>query len=88
MIYTSSRLCGYPPFYSQHGKAALSPGMRERIQKGCYDFPEKEWSRISKTGKWAGYDIEHNAGRHTSNTTQFNEMQYNYASLFLQQKNL
>ena len=45
-----SRLCGFPPFYSNHG-AAISPGMRKRIRQGQYDFPNPEWSRVSNQGK-------------------------------------
>lgn len=44
-----SRLCGYPPFYSNHG-AAISPGMKKRIRNGQYEFPNPEWSRVSKEG--------------------------------------
>ena len=47
---TMSRLCGFPPFYSNHG-AAISPGMRKRIRQGQYDFPNPEWSRVSNQGK-------------------------------------
>lgn len=43
------RLCGFPPFYSNHG-AAISPGMRKRIRQGQYDFPNPEWSRVSSQG--------------------------------------
>ena len=43
------RLCGYPPFYSNHG-AAISPGMRRRIRQGQYDFPNPEWNRVSNQG--------------------------------------
>ena len=44
------RLCGYPPFYSQHG-AAISPGMKTRIRSGQYDFPPNEWSHVSPAAK-------------------------------------
>uniref|UniRef100_A0A8C5TWU8 non-specific serine/threonine protein kinase n=1 Tax=Malurus cyaneus samueli TaxID=2593467 RepID=A0A8C5TWU8_9PASS len=37
-------LCGYPPFYSNHG-LAISPGMKKRIRMGQYEFPNPEWSR-------------------------------------------
>ncbi len=53
------RLCGYPPFYSNHG-LALSPGMRKRIRNGQYEFPNPEWSQVSEEGHF----IIHN----TSNT--------------------
>lgn len=43
-------LCGYPPFYSNHG-LAISPGMKKRIRAGQYDFPEPEWSHVSKDAK-------------------------------------
>lgn len=43
-------LCGFPPFYSNHG-AAISPGMRKRIRQGQYDFPNPEWSRVSNQAK-------------------------------------
>ncbi|KAJ8258274.1 hypothetical protein COCON_G00172860 [Conger conger] len=39
-------LCGYPPFYSNHG-LAISPGMKKRIRKGQYEFPNPEWSDVS-----------------------------------------
>ena len=47
--YLLYRLCGFPPFYSNHG-AAISPGMRKRIRQGQYDFPNPEWSRVSLQG--------------------------------------
>lgn len=40
------RLCGFPPFYSNHG-LAISPGMKKRITLGQYDFPAPEWSHVS-----------------------------------------
>ncbi|XP_076641148.1 MAP kinase-activated protein kinase 2-like isoform X2 [Halictus rubicundus] len=39
-------LCGFPPFYSNHG-LAISPGMKKRIRLGQYDFPAPEWSHVS-----------------------------------------
>lgn len=45
-----SRLCGYPPFYSNHG-LAISPGMKKRIRMGQYEFPNPEWSDVSEDGK-------------------------------------
>ena len=49
VCYLLYRLCGFPPFYSNHG-AAISPGMRKRIRQGQYDFPNPEWSRVSLQG--------------------------------------
>jgi len=55
-------LCGYPPFYSDHG-FSISPGMKKRIKQGNipylfyllvsgeYTFPDKEWKNISLTAK-------------------------------------
>ncbi|XP_012730348.1 MAP kinase-activated protein kinase 2 [Fundulus heteroclitus] len=43
-------LCGYPPFYSNHG-LAISPGMKKRIRMGQYEFPNPEWSDVSKEAK-------------------------------------
>ncbi|XP_013393146.1 MAP kinase-activated protein kinase 2 [Lingula anatina] len=43
-------LCGYPPFYSNHGMA-ISPGMKKRIRNGQYEFPNPEWNRVSKDAK-------------------------------------
>ncbi|CAH4036294.1 unnamed protein product [Pieris brassicae] len=43
-------LCGFPPFYSNHG-LAISPGMKKRIRLGQYDFPEPEWSNVSSDAK-------------------------------------
>ncbi|KAH7645028.1 MAP kinase-activated protein kinase 2 isoform X2 [Dermatophagoides farinae] len=43
-------LCGYPPFYSNHGMA-ISPGMKKRIRAGQYDFPDTEWRHVSKDAK-------------------------------------
>ena len=45
------RLCGYPPFYSNHG-LAISPGMKKRIRNGQYEFPNPEWSDVSEEGTW------------------------------------
>lgn len=44
------RLCGFPPFYSNHG-LAISPGMKKRIRLGQYDFPAPEWSNVSTEAK-------------------------------------
>ncbi|KAM8867135.1 MAP kinase-activated protein kinase 2 [Synchiropus splendidus] len=43
-------LCGYPPFYSNHG-LAISPGMKKRIRMGQYEFPNPEWSDVSDEAK-------------------------------------
>uniref|UniRef100_A0AAY4CWQ0 non-specific serine/threonine protein kinase n=2 Tax=Denticeps clupeoides TaxID=299321 RepID=A0AAY4CWQ0_9TELE len=43
-------LCGYPPFYSNHG-LAMSPGMKKRIRNGQYEFPNPEWSDVSEEAK-------------------------------------
>lgn len=45
-----SRLCGFPPFYSNHG-LAISPGMKKRIRLGQYDFPSPEWANVSQEAK-------------------------------------
>lgn len=50
MFYTFHRLCGYPPFYSNHG-LAISPGMKKRIRNGQYEFPNPEWCDVSEEGK-------------------------------------
>merc|ERR1712038_494606 len=43
-------LCGFPPFYSNHG-LAISPGMKQRIRSGRYEFPNPEWAQVSKDAK-------------------------------------
>nr|CAD7406714.1 unnamed protein product [Timema cristinae]CAD7430758.1 unnamed protein product [Timema monikensis] len=43
-------LCGFPPFYSNHG-LAISPGMKRRIRTGQYDFPNPEWQNVSQDAK-------------------------------------
>ncbi|KAG5682053.1 hypothetical protein PVAND_011441 [Polypedilum vanderplanki] len=43
-------LCGFPPFYSNHG-LAISPGMKNRIRTGQYDFPLPEWQNVSNDAK-------------------------------------
>lgn len=42
--------CGYPPFYSTHGKA-MSPGMKSRILSGQFEFPSAEWLNVSPEAK-------------------------------------
>uniref|UniRef100_A0A9J7XLI7 non-specific serine/threonine protein kinase n=1 Tax=Cyprinus carpio carpio TaxID=630221 RepID=A0A9J7XLI7_CYPCA len=49
-LHSTSRLCGYPPFYSNHG-LAISPGMKKRIRMGQYEFPNPEWSEVSEEAK-------------------------------------
>ena len=44
------RLCGFPPFYSNHG-LAISPGMKKRIRTGQYEFPKPEWTNVSQDAK-------------------------------------
>ncbi|CAF3645520.1 unnamed protein product [Rotaria socialis] len=44
-------LCGYPPFSSQNDQLTLSPGMRDRIKAGDYEFPDNPWSNISQEAK-------------------------------------
>lgn len=44
------RLCGFPPFYSDHG-LAISPGMKKRIRMGQYNFPNEEWQNVSAAAK-------------------------------------
>lgn len=44
------RLCGFPPFYSNHG-LAISPGMKKRIRTGQYTFPLPEWQNVSQAAK-------------------------------------
>jgi mitogen-activated protein kinase-activated protein kinase 2 len=43
-------LCGFPPFYSNHG-LAISPGMKKRIRTGQYEFPKPEWANVSQDAK-------------------------------------
>lgn len=51
MINTfSCRLCGFPPFYSDHG-LAISPGMKKRIRMGQFTFPNPEWQCVSSGAK-------------------------------------
>lgn len=44
------RLCGFPPFYSNTGQA-ISPGMKQRIRLGQYEFPNPEWADVSEEGQ-------------------------------------
>ncbi|MED6247094.1 MAP kinase-activated protein kinase 3, partial [Ataeniobius toweri] len=43
-------LCGFPPFYSNTGQA-ISPGMKQRIRLGQYEFPNPEWADVSQEAK-------------------------------------
>lgn len=49
-----SRLCGFPPFYSNTGQA-ISPGMKRRIRMGQYEFPNPEWAEVSQEGENPGF---------------------------------
>lgn len=42
--------CGYPPFYSYNGDP-ISPGMKKRIKKGQFDFPDPDWLQVSDEAK-------------------------------------
>lgn len=48
--FATTRLCGFPPFYSNHGHA-ISPGMKKRIRTGQYTFPNPEWANVSQDAK-------------------------------------
>ena len=50
IFFVCSRLCGFPPFYSNHG-LAISPGMKKRIRSGQYEFPKPEWANVSQDAK-------------------------------------
>ncbi|KAK7576342.1 hypothetical protein V9T40_012628 [Parthenolecanium corni] len=43
-------LCGFPPFFSNHGQP-ISPGMKNRIKTGQFEFPDPEWSNVSQDAK-------------------------------------
>lgn len=57
-----SRLCGYPPFYSNTGQA-ISPGMKQRIRLGQYEFPNPEWADVSEEGQSFGINGTNNRKR-------------------------
>lgn len=57
-----SRLCGYPPFYSNTGQA-ISPGMKQRIRLGQYEFPNPEWADVSEEGESFGMHARNNQKR-------------------------
>nr|CAB3263641.1 MAP kinase-activated protein kinase 5-like [Phallusia mammillata] len=46
-------MCGYPPFYSEHpsSRRAIDRSMRRKIMNGTYNFPEREWARVSDRAK-------------------------------------
>ena len=46
-------MCGYPPFYSEHptSRRAIDRNMRRKIMSGTYQFPEREWARVSDRAK-------------------------------------
>lgn len=44
-------LCGYPPFYSEVPSQLFSRSMELKILRGEYDFPDREWSRVSSEAK-------------------------------------
>lgn len=50
IFFFACRLCGFPPFYSNHG-LAISPGMKKRIRLGQFDFPNPEWQNVSDQAK-------------------------------------
>jgi len=45
-VITYVLLCGFPPFYGE-----VQKDLFENIMSGNYDFPDPEWSRVSKEGK-------------------------------------
>uniref|UniRef100_A0AAX7TDK8 non-specific serine/threonine protein kinase n=1 Tax=Astatotilapia calliptera TaxID=8154 RepID=A0AAX7TDK8_ASTCA len=47
---TAYLLCGFPPFYSNTSQA-ISPGMKQRIRLGQYEFPNPEWADVSEEAK-------------------------------------
>lgn len=49
-FFIAHSLCGFPPFYSNHG-LAISPGMKKRIRLGQFDFPNPEWHNVSDQAK-------------------------------------
>lgn len=50
VICLAHSLCGFPPFYSNHG-LTISPGMKKRIRTGQFDFPNPEWQNVSDAAK-------------------------------------
>lgn len=44
-------LCGYPPFYSEVPSQPITQRMRKKIMSGNFDFPDREWNKISEDAK-------------------------------------
>ena len=44
-------LCGYPPFYSEVPNQPITQRMRSNILSGQFDFPQREWKKISANAK-------------------------------------
>lgn len=44
-------LCGYPPFYSEVPNQPITQRMRKKIMAGNFDFPSREWDKISGDAK-------------------------------------
>lgn len=44
-------LCGYPPFYSEVPNQPITQRMRKKIMSGNFDFPNREWDKISDDAK-------------------------------------
>ena len=44
-------LCGYPPFYSEVPAQPITQRMRNNILSGHFDFPQREWEKISVDAK-------------------------------------
>ncbi len=44
-------LCGYPPFYSEIPNQPITQRMRNNILSGQFDFPRREWEKITSDAK-------------------------------------
>lgn len=44
-------LCGYPPFYSEVPNQPITQRMRNNILSGHFDFPRREWEKITDNAK-------------------------------------
>ena len=44
-------LCGYPPFYSEIPNQPITQRMRSNILSGHFDFPRREWEKITDDAK-------------------------------------
>lgn len=44
-------LCGYPPFYSEVPNQPITQRMRRKIMSGNFEFPNREWDKISDNAK-------------------------------------